>query len=71
MSKSKGLTIPGEVADQITLANLIDYRDYLKKEIDDHATGSYLHADDLISNREVIPALNLIIKHFGGEKYGR
>ena len=68
MSKNKELTIPGEVADQITLANLKDYRAYLKKELKDYKKKvAYLHVDDAIGNQTAIEALNLIINHFGGE----
>jgi hypothetical protein len=70
------LTLPGEVADGITKANLIGYRDYLQSEIDQwHANpktegnpgGYWLHPEDLANNYNLIRAMNLCIKYFGGE----
>ena len=70
------LTIPFEVADGITKANLIDARDYLKSELahwaenpkdDANPTGYWLHPDDVVNNGKLIRALDLIIDYYGGE----
>ena len=70
------LTIPFEVADGITKANLIDARDYLKSELakweenpkdDANPSGYWLHPDDVVSNGKLIRALDLIIDYYGGD----
>jgi len=68
--------IPGEVADGITKATLIEYRNYLQSEVDqwhanpkteDNPTGYWLHPEDLANNYKLIAAMTLLIKYFGGE----
>ena len=66
MSKTKQITLDGEAADRITVLNLKDYRNYLKKELRDFKKGKYLHPEDVVENTRAVEALNLIIKHFGG-----
>lgn len=65
--------IDGETADRITSLNLRDYRNYLKKELqewkknpktDDNPTGYWLHPEDVVGNIRRIEALDLIIKDF-------
>lgn len=68
MSKSKGLEIPFEVADQITLATMQDQLKMLRKEVKDHLEkGSWLHPEDLGNNIRYIHALEVLIPYFGGE----
>ena len=71
-----GLTIPCEVADAITKANLIDAKNYLKSELekweenpkdDLNPDGYWLHPDDVVGNGKLIRALSLIIDYYGGE----
>lgn len=74
MSKRVGpITLDGEAADRITLLNLKEYRNYLKKELadwkknprsDDNPTGYWLHPDDVGNNMRVIDALNTVIKQY-------
>ena len=73
----KQLTIPFEVADGITLANLIEARNYLKSELDqwntnprteDNPKGYWLHPEDVAKNYDLIHAINLLIGYFGGER---
>ena len=65
---SKGLEIPYEVADGITLASMIDQHGYLKEETRAHLEdGAYLHPDDLGNNIKLIAALELLIAYYGGE----
>ena len=73
---SSGFTISFEVADGITLGNLLECRERLQSEIDqwtenprseDNPTGYWLHPEDVSGNIRTIEALNLIIKHFGKE----
>jgi hypothetical protein len=73
---SKELTLPFEVADGITKANLIDARDYLQSELDqwhanpkteDNPDGYWLHPEDLTNNYKLIAAMNLLIGYYGGE----
>lgn len=65
---NKGLTIPFEVADGITLATLQDQHSYLKEELRAHLEdGQYLHKEDAYNSQfKLIPALELIIDYFGG-----
>lgn len=61
----KKFVIEQEAADSITVSNLKEFRTYLKKELKDYKNGSYLHADDVVQNAELIKALDLVIKSFG------
>lgn len=62
----KKIKLDSETADGITVANLKNYRKYLKKELKDHEEkGTYLHDDDVCNNTRVITALTLVIKQFG------
>ena len=76
MSKktARKLELDGEIADGITVLNLINYRAYLKTELnlwkknprsDTNPDGYWLHPEDVAGNIKAIEALNLIIKHFG------
>jgi hypothetical protein len=69
------ITLDFDTADRITLLNLKQYRNYLKEELSnwrknpktkDNPAGYWLHPEDVVGNAEVIKALNLIIKQFGG-----
>lgn len=64
---SRQIVLDSEAADRITLCNLQDYRNYLKKEIEDFKKGKWLHSEDVAGNIQRIEALNLIIKDFGGK----
>lgn len=72
----KGIEIDLETAHKITLASLIDWRKYLKKELSDwkknpksetNPTGYWLHPQDVVGNAEYIKALDMIILAFGGK----
>ena len=64
----KGLTIPYEVADNITLATLQDQLKYLREEIRLHVEqGQYLHPEDYHNSMtRLIPALEILIPYYGG-----
>ena len=62
----KGLEIDFEIADRITLTNLIDNRKMLIKELEDYKVGMWLHPEDVIRNAELITALNILIPYYGG-----
>lgn len=71
-----GLTLPFEVVDGITKANLIEAKRYLQSELDAWAEnpkdelnpdGYWLHPDDVVGNGKLIRALSLIIDYYGGE----
>ena len=76
MNKRFGpITLDGEAADRITLLNLKEHRNYLKRELtewrknprtEDNPTGYWLHPEDVVGNGAAINAHNLIIKHFEG-----
>jgi hypothetical protein len=65
---NKGLEIPFEIADGITLSSLKDQHRYLKEETRLHLEeGEWLHAEDLAKNVRLIAALELLIPYYGGE----
>ena len=73
---SSGLTISFEVADGITIGNLMECRERLQEELDrwkenprseDNPTGYWLHPEDVGNNLKMILHLNAVIKYFGGE----
>lgn len=72
----KELSIPFEVADGITRANLIECRNYLQSELDQweanpkdelNPTGYWLHPEDVVNNMKYVRAMNVLIGYFGGE----
>lgn len=65
---NKGLSIPFEVADGITLATLQEQYAYLKEELRAHVEdGQYLHKDDAYNSQfKLLPALEVLIEYFGG-----
>jgi hypothetical protein len=65
---NRGITIPFEVADEIVLATLKQQLQYLEKEVKDHVeTGSWMHPEDYRNSMtRLIPSLEIIIDHFGG-----
>lgn len=66
---NKGLVIDFETADRITLLTLTDQLGYLKEEIRLHVEeGQYMHPEDYHdSMTKLIPALETLIRYFGGE----
>ena len=73
---SNGLVIPHEVSDGITLATLQDTRDMIQSELDqwyanpkteDNPDGYWIHTEDIAINHNLIRAMDLIIKYYGGE----
>ena len=65
---SKGLEIPFEIADMITLSSLMDQHKYLKEETRQHLEeGVWLHPEDLGRNIQIINAMELLIPYYGGE----
>ncbi len=61
----RGLAIDYESADRITCANLMEHRDILKGQLDRYDEGHWLHPDDVVSCRERVDAMNVLIKYFG------
>ena len=73
--KAPGLTLSWETADQITLASLINHRDYLKSELkkwkknpktDANPGGYWLHPEDVARNTIIITYMDTIIEYYGG-----
>lgn len=58
------LSIDHETADRITVNNLTEYRNSLRKELELFENGEYLHPEDVIGNMKRIQALDLIINDF-------
>lgn len=63
-----GLQIDYETADRIALLVMQDQLRYLKEELRAHIEdGKYLHPEDYeLSTTKYIPALETLIKYFGG-----
>ena len=56
-----------EVANGITLATLKENMEYLKKELDEHRNGAWMHPEDAYNSEFVlIPALTILIDYYGG-----
>lgn len=73
--KAQGLTLSWETADQITLASLINHRDYLKSELkkwkknpktDSNTEGFWMHPEDVSKNQILIHHMDAIIEYYGG-----
>jgi hypothetical protein len=71
---NKGLEIPHEVADAITVTCLKEQRTYLKSELtkwkknpktDANPGGYWLHPEDVSGNEIMIHHLDAIIKYYG------
>lgn len=71
----KELSIPFEVADGITKANLIEAHNYLQSELDqweanpkddNNPTGYWLHPEDVVLNKKLIEAMDLLINNYYG-----
>ena len=63
-----GLRLDFDTADAITLANLKNYLKGVKQMTKDHRkNGTYMHPEDLQFNEQtLIPALKVVVKHYGG-----
>lgn len=63
-----GLQIDYETADRIALLVMQDQLRYLKEEVREHTEeGKYMHPEDYHeSMTKLIPALETLIKYFGG-----
>jgi hypothetical protein len=55
-----------DTADRITLLSLKDNISFLKKEMKAHKKGAYMHPEDVVYNIQVIEALKILVKHYGG-----
>lgn len=64
-NKVKGITIPFEAADHITVANLKDHRKIVKKMLDEHYDGKYMHPLDEEQYKKTIESIDEIVKYFG------
>jgi hypothetical protein len=64
----RGLEIPFDVADKITLTCMQDQLKYLKEEVRLHVEeGKYLHPEDYHNSMtKLIPSLEILIEYFGG-----
>ena len=63
-----GFTIDYDVADKITVKNLIESYHTLQQLLDNHMTkGAYMHPDDVSYNHKMVVCLKEVIGYFGGE----
>jgi hypothetical protein len=60
-----GVQIDYETVDRITVAGLKDYLDSLEKQLEKHAEGSWMHAEDVDHSHKMIEALKFVLKDFG------
>jgi hypothetical protein len=58
------LTIDKETADKITVLNLNDYKDYLKKELRGFKKGEWLHPEDVEHNTKMIEAIDFVLRDY-------
>jgi hypothetical protein len=59
------LEIDTDIADKITLLNLMSYRRGLKAELKHYNPGDFtMHAEDVAYNIKLISALDVVIKAF-------
>jgi hypothetical protein len=58
------ITLDGETADRITLLNLKDYLESIQREMGEHATGKWLHPDDVTNNLRRIEIITELLKDF-------
>lgn len=64
----KDITLDGEVADSITLANLIEHYKLLDQQIADHNTlVQKIHPDDYARNLYLLDCMEPVIEYFGGK----
>jgi hypothetical protein len=63
----RGLQIDFEIADKITLVNLIEQRKMIDQMTVDYEQGGWMHPDDVIYNKKLRKALTRVIHYFGGE----
>jgi hypothetical protein len=61
------LEIDCEVADKITLLNLLDCFKRIDLELKNYEDGEWLHPEDVSQNIKVAKALKVVIQYFGGE----
>jgi hypothetical protein len=68
MAINMKLALDYDVADGITLLTLKDYRKTIKQSLNAHFNkGDYMHPEDVTFNQtKLLPALKLLINHFGG-----
>ena len=64
MSNTIGVQIDYETVDRITVCGLKDYKDSLEKQLEQHAEGSWMHAEDVIHSQKMILALEFVLKDF-------
>lgn len=62
---NKGIPIPYDVADEVTVATILNSRDFLQLELD--SDEAWMHDDDIINNKKLIKSMNRILKYFGHE----
>ncbi len=57
-----------DAADAITILVLKEHRKMIKKSVKAHLKkGDYMHPEDLVFNQHtLLPALDVVIKHWGG-----
>lgn len=61
---SKEYTVPAEIADNITKVVLKEHCDYLKKELKQHKKGQWMHPEDVVLNKQLIDAMDLLLKRY-------
>lgn len=61
----RGLKIPYDVADTITLTCLKDHRFFMERDLKQHEKGEWMHPLDVQNAREFLEAVNKVIEYFG------
>jgi hypothetical protein len=72
----KKIELDADIADRIALLVLEEHRDLLREQLTNwqknpkseaNPAGYYLHSEDVVGNMQLVAALDLIIKYFGGK----
>lgn len=64
---AKKIELDGDTADRITVINLTDYRNYLKKELRLYRKDpkkNWLHPEDVVGNQRRIDIIDELLRDF-------
>jgi phage pi2 protein 07 len=61
-----GLKIDIEIADKITLTNLLQHHKMIDQMMVEYEQGGWMHPEDVVYNKKLRKALARVIYYFGG-----
>ena len=62
------MEIDYDVADNIAVSVLKNYRDSLIQSLENHKNGGWMHEDDVVHANKMVQAINFVIKDFAVEE---